>query len=270
MTWFWSRFRITPVHCAFWQNRHWALPRRTIWDTLFLIITAGTLRYQAGALSGTAQAGDVLIIPPATEHEFVQIGSGPLHQFALHGHIDDAFGRAWAAIALDQWHTAAVTLADDDLRASHWHRLCALSATAPAAAMHGLGTELAALVTTLMASQPVLHLADEALDDDPVRLAARQALADVARPWTIGAMAALASLGEVQFRKRFKSVIGQSPLAWLNAQRLGLACQQLSNGSDSVASIAQAVGFDDADYFRRIFRKHCGCTPTAWRERRAV
>ena len=54
-------------------------------------------------------------------------------------------------------------------------------------------------------------------------------------------------------------------LGQLRARKLLTRTQQLLRGDDSVADVADAVGFDDPNYFSRWFRKHTGLTPSRWR-----
>ena len=46
------------------------------------------------------------------------------------------------------------------------------------------------------------------------------------------------------------------------------AQRQLHHSADSVAQLARALGYDDASYFSRVFKKHVGLTPEAFRRQR--
>ena len=65
----------------------------------------------------------------------------------------------------------------------------------------------------------------------------------------------------------FRQHLGCAPMAWLQQQRLELACRLLRNAYLSVAEVAAACGYPDANYFARLFRQRHGCTPGAWRRR---
>lgn len=65
------------------------------------------------------------------------------------------------------------------------------------------------------------------------------------------------------FRKIFKEMTGQSPVAYFNALRISHAkslFQQYEN-SWSVKEVAYQSGFDDPLYFSRVFRKSEGVSP---------
>ena len=54
----------------------------------------------------------------------------------------------------------------------------------------------------------------------------------------------------------------------LHAHRLSLACALLTNTEDSIAAVAQEVGYEYENYFYRLFRKKYGMTPQEFRKNR--
>ena len=67
--------------------------------------------------------------------------------------------------------------------------------------------------------------------------------------------------------RQFKLETGQTPVDYIAYKRIEKACYLLKNTRASVGEIAQAVGIRDALYFSRFFKKHMGCTPSAFRLR---
>lgn len=67
------------------------------------------------------------------------------------------------------------------------------------------------------------------------------------------------------FQRRFTEVTGQSPLAWLNHQRIARA-RNLLEGSDlSIEQIAARSGFGTAANLRKHFARHLNVTPSSYR-----
>lgn len=66
----------------------------------------------------------------------------------------------------------------------------------------------------------------------------------------------------------FKQKTGYSVKQYLLRRRLGEAQIRLAMTQDSVQTIAEESGFEDASYFSRIFAKHVGLTPTEYRKYR--
>jgi signal transduction histidine kinase/AraC-like DNA-binding protein len=66
----------------------------------------------------------------------------------------------------------------------------------------------------------------------------------------------------------FHRELGMAPWEYLNRYRIKLARDLLRRTDDSITSIAGRVGFDDAAYFSRVFRRVIGRSPRDYRERR--
>jgi len=56
-----------------------------------------------------------------------------------------------------------------------------------------------------------------------------------------------------------------SPLVFLTRLRLQYACVKLEATDIPIAEVAALAGFDDAFYFSRVFTRHYGMAPTAYR-----
>jgi YesN/AraC family two-component response regulator len=64
----------------------------------------------------------------------------------------------------------------------------------------------------------------------------------------------------------FHQELGISLWDYLTRYRIKRAKELLRGTDESIATIAEQVGFDDASYFGRVFRKQAGCSPQAYRE----
>ncbi len=65
----------------------------------------------------------------------------------------------------------------------------------------------------------------------------------------------------------FKQKYGVGVTGYLTEVRIKNAKRLLQNSEIPVSNIAVNVGFNDANYFARVFQKHIGMTPTAFREK---
>ena len=61
-------------------------------------------------------------------------------------------------------------------------------------------------------------------------------------------------------------IVGVSPLEYVHRLRLEEAYRLLSDSSRNVSEVAMEVGFDDANYFSRLFRKKMGMSPSLVRK----
>jgi two-component system response regulator YesN len=66
-------------------------------------------------------------------------------------------------------------------------------------------------------------------------------------------------------RRLFAQEMGCSPLAYLHQKRIGRAKILLREGRGLVKEVAAQVGLPDEYYFSRLFLKHTGQRPQAYR-----
>ncbi len=69
------------------------------------------------------------------------------------------------------------------------------------------------------------------------------------------------------FIQNFKRITKYSPMQYIISLRITNAMNLLDNTEYNVTQIASAVGYDNTQYFHRLFRKHTGMTPTEYRKR---
>lgn len=86
------------------------------------------------------------------------------------------------------------------------------------------------------------------------------------RDWTIEALAQVAALSRSAFAEKFVEFVGQPPMQYLSNWRMQLATSYLRNGTESVASVANRVGYDSEAAFSRAFKKAVGSPPSEWRQ----
>lgn len=83
----------------------------------------------------------------------------------------------------------------------------------------------------------------------------------------VAAMVERSGLAERTFKRRFLKATGLSPMEYIHTLRLEEAKQMLEAGALSVEAIAQEVGYGDASFFGRLFRRKVGLTPAQYRKR---
>jgi AraC-like DNA-binding protein len=79
--------------------------------------------------------------------------------------------------------------------------------------------------------------------------------------WTVGELAKRVGLSRTVFAQRFRSLVGETPIAYLGALRHQLAERWLGEGRLSVSEVATRVGYSSASAFHRAFRKRAGDVP---------
>jgi AraC-like DNA-binding protein len=89
--------------------------------------------------------------------------------------------------------------------------------------------------------------------------------ADPARDWSLETLAQIAALSRSAFAERFNEYVGHPPMQYLTNWRMQLATNYLRNGTETIASVANRVGYDSEAAFSRAFKKAVGAPPSEWR-----
>jgi len=85
------------------------------------------------------------------------------------------------------------------------------------------------------------------------------------KPIDVRQYAQMCHLSEDRFIRLFKSCMGMPPYRYQLKIRIQRAVEMLENASVSVGACAEAVGFHDAAYFCRVFKKFTGHPPSYYR-----
>ena len=83
----------------------------------------------------------------------------------------------------------------------------------------------------------------------------------------VAAMVRLSGLAERSFKRRFKLATGMAPLEYVHTLRLEEAKQMLESSDLPIEAIAGEVGYEDAGFFSRLFRRQVNLTPAQYRKR---
>lgn len=90
--------------------------------------------------------------------------------------------------------------------------------------------------------------------------------ADLARAWTIAAMADAAVMSRRTFARRFQEATGTTPGAWLIAQRVEAARTLLETTTLPIERVAHASGLGSAANLRQHFGAQIGIAPNLYRK----
>ncbi|MDP3586041.1 MAG: helix-turn-helix domain-containing protein [Thiobacillus sp.] len=116
--------------------------------------------------------------------------------------------------------------------------------------------------------QPFARLARTRQVDDAEIARCQTWIADhYMEPAPVAAMVKLSGLAERTFKRRFQQATGMTPLDYVHTLRIEEAKQMLEAGDAPVEAIAQEVGYEDAAFFGRLFRRAVQLTPSQYRRR---
>ncbi|PYI54264.1 AraC family transcriptional regulator [Paenibacillus flagellatus] len=86
-------------------------------------------------------------------------------------------------------------------------------------------------------------------------------------PLTLQRLADIAGMDAKPFSYAFNKAVGLFPIDYVIRHRIERAKHLLVASNGPVSGIAKCVGYEDAHYFSRLFRKHTGYTPSGFRSR---
>jgi AraC-like DNA-binding protein len=121
---------------------------------------------------------------------------------------------------------------------------------------------LASVLTALRQPAPVASLRGSPL----VAEAEKLVRVDISLPdLSVASLAARLGCSPDHLARCFRHDHGITPVAWITRERIELACEILARMDRNISEVAWSCGFVTPSYFIKVFRKHKGMTPAAWR-----
>ena len=115
---------------------------------------------------------------------------------------------------------------------------------------------------------PYAALVRSARSDDGLIAEAQSWLAsNLDRPHPVSSVIERSGLAERTFKRRFAQATGMSAIEYVHTLRLEAAKQRLETSHEIIDAVAESVGYEDASFFRRLFRRKVGMTPAEYRRR---
>ncbi len=74
----------------------------------------------------------------------------------------------------------------------------------------------------------------------------------------------MCSMSETGLRRKFREYLGQPPLDYQTGLRIRRARELLLERKFNVGEVSRLVGFEDVNYFSRLFKKRVGVSPTEY------
>ncbi len=210
----------------------------------------------------SVQRGDLIIIPPHTEHTEQSLPGKPLKYYvlAIHG------------IAFQLENKQYFTQIFCDFRSNSFIKAL-FEQMHYEVRNHDYGTDticqklLEVLVLNIIRSQKVhpVPVASTKMTKECAKI--KEYLdANYAKRITLDTLTDLTHMNKYYISHSFAKCTGLSPIQYLNELRLEAACRLLQKTDFSIADIASATGFSSQSYFTQAFHKKHGMTPIKYRQ----
>lgn len=82
--------------------------------------------------------------------------------------------------------------------------------------------------------------------------------ADPGRRWTLRQLAEVAGMSRTVFARRFREVMGETPIGYATRWRMIIAAERLSSSRDPLVLVAQSVGYESENAFNVAFKRVMG------------
>ena len=213
-----------------------------------VLVTAGTVTVQSGEATFTGKPGTLFLFPRGVFHD--QLSAPGTQSWYV---VFRCPGRAFPRAPL------AIELANDD-PVHGWLPQVVRCHLEPGAAARVGRMLLLALLERLGA------LAEQRTLPAPLSAALRHLEAHPTEDVPAEQLAQVAGISPSHLRTLFRQHLGVSAQDHHARLRLELAAKLLRSSYLSMAEVAAAVGWSDANYFARRFAQHYGKRPRAWRQ----
>ena len=119
------------------------------------------------------------------------------------------------------------------------------------------------LLVRIMQTQNLKAIGDEAynLNQNPLAFVLNYIKSNLSEKISIKSLSDKACMSEASFYRLFKRELGISPNDFILTEKINKAKVLLAQSKGKVASIGYELGFNDANYFIRTFKKVVGITP---------
>lgn len=83
---------------------------------------------------------------------------------------------------------------------------------------------------------------------------------------TIDKLSSIANVTNFHFCRLFKQITGETAVEYINNLRINKAMELLQKSGLTITEIALSCGFNDSNYFSRVFKKNKGISPSSLRK----
>ena len=258
-----------PTHVGFFPraSRHRIRRPSGVQQTIVQYCVRGRGFCELGGSRFDVGAGDVMVVPRREPHAY---GSDPARPWTVHwfhaagNHLDLLMGELGASSSRPVIHLgidARLVALFEDLR-----QVLEIDYSPP---------------RLLYAAQLLAHLvgrmiwlrrqnASETQEaEQRVLQSVEHIKAHLDAPFELAALASLSKLSPSHYSALFRRLTGFSPKNYATRLRIHRAAQMLGTTNHSVKAVAAMLGYGDALYFSRLFRRINGTTPSAYRQSRS-
>lgn len=226
-------------------------------NSSLIYVSRGTAEVVSGGKKIAVASGDLFYIPEKTNYSTKWFGSPDIEYYCLHA-VSKHYDVAVQSVRFALQRLPSLSNEDTGARIRTIFQLMStgdrISKIKAISLYYALYAEVLPLLQEEQVEQvhPALNRAAQMIDDD------------FCANTPIGEIAKACFISESRLYHLFQQQLKMSPVAYRNRRRIERATELLRTEM-SIEEICGEVGFHSPVYFREIFKKHTGISPTKYR-----
>ena len=234
------------------------------YQLLYVTQGKGTFRSAAGPSEGvTVEKGTMILLRPGELHSYCPDTSTGWTEYYI-GFEGAAFDRLIDRLGLGKGQQVWPIGLHSELTQLYRRaiEIAADNKTAPQPLLAGIVQHMIGLLNYLLRNRTghATDLLEQSVEKAKIIMDER-----VSGEIDLYDLASELNLSYSWFRKTFKEYTGHSPARYFQLLKLRRAQRLLSDTELSIKEIAYSLGYKSTEHFFSIFKKHTGCTPSAYR-----
>src|SRR3990167_5971329 len=245
------------------QARHHSMTRTEHEDNLLLYCSGGHGEVQALGQRFAVTKGDLVLLPQGLAHQYSADDQDP---WSIHWvHFTGSQASAFVDHLAFPMGTCVVPIGPHPKLIADFDALLSVRKTGYRlnAFIHASQVLKQSLTYLAMLTTSRVRQTGHFLDLDAIQVVMEENLHG---ELDLDTLAAAAHLSKYHFCKRYKALTGYSPIQHFIHLKIERACYLLDLSPEPVSAVANALGYDDAHYFSRLFRKVTGISPKQYRQ----
>ena len=256
----WDLVLSVSVHIYIRMRKEFLIKEERYSEWVMFVVEDGCFQYKIQNVTDTASKGDIVICPPGVDFKRKVLSALSFHfiRFSWINH---------SKINNDVIPIGKIKVIGQQRLSSTCLLLQKLSNIYSPAAMEWKN-HLIRDIWYLYASELTIQQIEPYITaDDPIVNSAISYMHEKANEnFCIRSLADLLGLSSAQFTRKFKSVLGVSPIQYLTSIRIKNIQRLLTDTSMTLAQIAAYCGYENEYYLSRIFSKKTGTNPSLYRK----
>jgi len=229
---------------------------------LLIYCTAGKAKLFYDNKEHLIRSGDLILIRPQKLHRYIADNNDPWSVYWVH--FDGSLASNFAERLLMKMNNGLSNIVYQTKIVADFDTLLALRERGYTATNVIHAVHLLQQLLSYLALQLRLHktLGSTELDIEVLEALMMEHLHT---NLNLDTLAERAKLSKYHFSKKFKELTDQSPIQHFLNMKMQHACYLLDSTSHSVKQIGASLGYNDAYYFSRLFKKIIGLSPSLYR-----